>query len=282
MANPCSAVFQAGGLVVVLVEVSRKQYLASIVPVIVNAILNEHQIVVDIVAFVAKGDFPRSRLGEKQRGKILANWVTRKLRTIAQFAIRDVDAAVMGEVNSPGGVAMEPRASMVSVQSGGAGAGAGVPSLRNMEQAAPPQILEQEEHEYPAENRFSFMPAPRITNMADAADPSVATGDYHGVADAVPPQSVITSQPPAQLVLSHTTGQGFDMPDLAQYGDTGLQRKPIPAHAPPPQIMLPSVDGREDFKRGGEGAGAGDDEEAWTTEAIMHMNLAGHMSSPPR
>lgn len=44
---------------------------------------------VDIVAFVSKGDFPRSRLGEKQRGKILASWVTRKMRTIAQFAIRD-------------------------------------------------------------------------------------------------------------------------------------------------------------------------------------------------
>ena len=72
-----------------LVEVVRKAYLASIVPVIVNAILNEHQLVVDIVAFVAQGDFPRSRLGEKQRGKILASWVTRKLRTIAQFMIRD-------------------------------------------------------------------------------------------------------------------------------------------------------------------------------------------------
>lgn len=46
-------------MVVVLVEVSRKAYLASIVPVIVNAILNEHQIIVDIVAFVNKGDFPR-------------------------------------------------------------------------------------------------------------------------------------------------------------------------------------------------------------------------------
>jgi len=69
----------------VLVEVGRKAYLASIVPVIVNAILNEHQIVVDIVAFVNKGDFPRSRLGEKQRGKILASWVTRKMRTMAQF-----------------------------------------------------------------------------------------------------------------------------------------------------------------------------------------------------
>ncbi|KIW90324.1 uncharacterized protein Z519_08968 [Cladophialophora bantiana CBS 173.52] len=85
------AVFQAGGMVVVLVEVFRKSYLASIVPVIVNAVLHEHQIVVDIVAFVGDGDFPRSRLSEKQRGKILASWVTRKLRTIAQFGIRDAD-----------------------------------------------------------------------------------------------------------------------------------------------------------------------------------------------
>jgi hypothetical protein len=86
------AVFQAGGLVVILVEVYRKAYLASIVPVIVDTVLNEHQLVVDIVAFVGQGDFPRSRLGEKQRGRILASWVTRKLRTIAQFGIRDPDA----------------------------------------------------------------------------------------------------------------------------------------------------------------------------------------------
>lgn len=88
-----SAVFQAGGLVVILVEVFRKAYLASIVPVIVDAVLNEHQLVVDIVAFVGQSDFPRSRLGEKQRGKILASWVTRKLRTIAQFGIRDPESA---------------------------------------------------------------------------------------------------------------------------------------------------------------------------------------------
>lgn len=63
---------------VVLVEVTRKSYLASLVPVIVNAILNDHQIVVDIVAFVAQGDFPRSRLGEKQRGKILGSQLQKK------------------------------------------------------------------------------------------------------------------------------------------------------------------------------------------------------------
>jgi len=55
-------------------------------------VLNEHQLVLDIVAFVIKGDFPRSRLGEKQRGKILASWVSRRMHTIAQFSIRDPDA----------------------------------------------------------------------------------------------------------------------------------------------------------------------------------------------
>ncbi|KAF1996405.1 acyl CoA ligase-like protein, partial [Amniculicola lignicola CBS 123094] len=86
--NGC-AVFQAGGLVVVVVEIFRRNFLASMVPVIVNAVLNEHQLVIDIVACVIKGDFHRSRLGEKQRGKILAGWVTRKMRTIAQYSIRD-------------------------------------------------------------------------------------------------------------------------------------------------------------------------------------------------
>ncbi|KAF1914553.1 hypothetical protein BDU57DRAFT_297488 [Ampelomyces quisqualis] len=101
------AVFQAGGLVVVVVEIFRRNFLASMVPVIVNAILNEHQLVIDIVAFVIKGDFHRSRLGEKQRGKILAGWVTRKMRTIAQYSIRDPN----GPENQMM-ISEEPRGSM--------------------------------------------------------------------------------------------------------------------------------------------------------------------------
>jgi hypothetical protein len=62
-----------------VVEVLGDDYLAAIVPLIVNAVLNEHQLVIDVITFVARGDFPRSRLGEKQRGKILSQWVTRKL-----------------------------------------------------------------------------------------------------------------------------------------------------------------------------------------------------------
>ncbi|KAJ5712018.1 hypothetical protein N7488_006174 [Penicillium malachiteum] len=96
--NGGSAIFQAGGLIVVVVEVTRKAFLASLVPVIVDVVLNEHQVVADIVAFVSHGDFPRSRLGEKQRGKVLASWVTRKLRTIAQFSIRDMDGHPFAEL----------------------------------------------------------------------------------------------------------------------------------------------------------------------------------------
>ncbi|OAA58635.1 AMP-binding domain protein [Niveomyces insectorum RCEF 264] len=150
------AVFQAGGLVVVLVEVARKAYLASIVPVIVNAILNEHQIVVDIVAFVNRGDFPRSRLGEKQRGKILAGWVSRKMRTMAQFAIRDMAALDAGggggEPSSSAGGAMDMNRASLSSMRSSAGNGGMSGSLRNNNNTdspglGPPQILEQRELE---------------------------------------------------------------------------------------------------------------------------------------
>ncbi|KAF2816520.1 acyl-CoA ligase [Mytilinidion resinicola] len=110
------AVFQAGGLIVVVVEIFRKGFLASVVPVIVNAILNEHHLVTDVVAFVSKGDFHRSRLGEKQRGKILAGWVTRKMRTIAQFSIRDPEGPDSQITEEPG---MAGRSSTSTFRNGG-------------------------------------------------------------------------------------------------------------------------------------------------------------------
>jgi hypothetical protein len=102
------------------------------VPIIINTVLNEHQLVLDIVAFVALGDFPRSRLGEKQRGKILASWVSRKMRTIAQFSIRDPDAE--GSVGTA--IPEEVFVRRGSTQSGAAGTGLrGESSLRNVQSA---------------------------------------------------------------------------------------------------------------------------------------------------
>jgi hypothetical protein len=276
--NPVySAVFQAGGLVVVLVEVSRKPYLASIVPVIVNAILNEHQIIVDIVAFVSKGDFPRSRLGEKQRGKILAGWVTRKLRTLAQFAIRDLDAAAMGESGSGSGtgdLADANRMSTGSIRSSGMPAGAS--SLRNVEHA--PQILEQEEFDFQM-NRMSHMPpppAPRQASTAAQDDPGTPTGYAQGLS--------LGSRD--QDTMNHDSGgrpQYYD--NAGQYGGSHPDSEPPPvgpkpdssgsedqSGAPKIRMALPGVDGREGFQFWDTPQ---DDETDWTADAIMHMNLAG-------
>ncbi|KAI0128764.1 acyl-CoA ligase [Xylariales sp. AK1849] len=241
VASGC-AVFQAGGLVVVLVEVSRKAYLASIVPVIVNAILGEHQIIIDIVAFVNKGDFPRSRLGEKQRGKILAGWVTRKMRTIAQFAIRDLEGGD-GPVDTH-------RASVGSMRSSSGIPGAS--SLRNMEHA--PQILEQEEIDHQMEKMAelpSVIELPAKNRLSAAAAP-----------------------PRLDTVGARATaGHGFELPDFDHFGDDSAR----PQSTTTPVIRLPGVDGREpELTSPTDDPGANDDDN-WTRDAIMHMNLASQM-----
>ncbi|KAL2270482.1 hypothetical protein VTJ83DRAFT_2666 [Remersonia thermophila] len=289
------AVFQAGGLVVILVEVARKAYLASIVPVIVNAVLNEHQIIVDIVAFVNKGDFPRSRLGEKQRGKILAGWVSRKLRTMAQFSIKDGGVREMGPVPSTagegagaGGVGIGPedgvhRASVGSLSRFSVGGGGGPgrnSSLRNVEPA--PQIAEP----FEADQRYQQQPYPSTT-VASRPSSSAEIAD-----DRTPriPQLGETGQAlPSLQQPSH----GFELPDFDQFDDdhedgapatagaaTGgenedgnqqrQQEQGSPPPVPPPRIRLPGVDGRESFDDGGD--------EEWAKEAYMSMNLAGTLS----
>ncbi|KAK0389008.1 hypothetical protein NLU13_2585 [Sarocladium strictum] len=269
------AVFQAGGLVVVLVEVSRKPYLASIVPVIVNAILNEHQIIVDIVAFVAKGDFPRSRLGEKQRGKILASWVTRKMRTLAQFAIRDLDPGAMGD-GTGSGDGSDPNRMSTASSTRYSGGPAGVSSLRNVEQA--PQILEQEEFEQQMDH-ISNMPPARPRGMQDEQTTPTGYTLHDGDGDYDDATTPIASHPSHSRQLE------------PQYD--GFQGPPLPGPKPgtragegdgsTPHIRLPGVDGRESLDFWGRGDPTKDsetDEEDWTADAIMHMNLAGDMSRP--
>lgn len=257
---------------------SRKPYLASLVPVIVNAILNEHQIIVDIVAFVNKGDFPRSRLGEKQRGKILAGWVTRKLRTLAQFAIRDLDPAAMGESGSgsaeSGG---DPnRVSTGSIRSSGIPA-AGSSSLRNVEHA--PQILEQEEFEQQMDQMANMTPVGTRESMSED-QMATPTGYTQGMVSGGPSG--------AGQARRDSTNQGHGYFDSSQrYGGGGGEQdrppvgpKPMPRSGDgqaPPKIRLPGVDGREGFELW-SGDNAEDDEEDWTANAIMHMNLAGDMN----
>ena len=137
----------------------RKAYLASIVPVIVNTVLNEHQVVVDIVAFVTKGDFPRSRLGEKQRGKILASWVTRKMRTIAQFSIRDPDGA-----DSQITEVAEPRSGLGSV----VGMGSSLKNVETVTSPPPNQAYDQARDYVALPTGISEMPAAYESSIVES------------------------------------------------------------------------------------------------------------------
>lgn len=269
----------------VLVEVGRKAYLASIVPVIVNAILNEHQIVVDIVAFVNRGDFPRSRLGEKQRGKILASWVTRKMRTMAQFGIRDPESG-LSDVTE----AMEPRSGITSVRNGSVMAG----SLRNSEPA--PRILEEQREleRQRIQSQNNFAPLPSELPAQNYNESLGSPNDGNGT-------SVKSDDTPTDTRKNH-----FELPTddydpeknnfldsndihVQGYGATDAPQIPPPRVGPKPgapQISLPAVEGREgdlwslpsQQPRGGlrvQNNIESDDEDDWQKDAIMHMNLAG-------
>ena len=308
-----SAVFQAGGFVVVLVEVMRRNYLASIVPVIVNAVLNEHQVIVDIVAFVAKGDFPRSRLGEKQRGKILASWVTRKMETIAQFSIRDADSA-----DSQITEVAEPRSAVGSVRVGS--------SLKNVETVQAASSVEPAYSNLPS--GVSEMPVPYESSIVESPPlpredeqddaPSEARTSRHAADDELyisraQPEyddkdySQRTGQEPQHYDFDDlTTPQNDHDPSALQYLTPQIPAQPNPPYELKSSLSLPTFDNNQNFAQDGglrtlpsqqrsrqqqpsaygangangnagrsRGSSSGTEGGDWPQEAIMHMSLGG-------
>lgn len=305
-----SAVFQAGGYVVVLVEVSRKAYLASIVPVIVNAVLNEHQIMVDIVTFVGKGDFPRSRLGEKQRGKILAGWVSRKMRTIAQFNIKGADMGLTlgGQAGAPGMGSsgetssihdsttninngnlpqrQDTRGSLGSLRSTGTGVPGTSSSLRNVEPA--PQILEQRELEQQLEGMAALGGGPGALAWRGQDDTATPLAEMPADEVQLPPSRAGTGRTdsrdgdtPTQMRHSFHSRNSYTLPDFGSFNlneDADSRPPPSRSSGAAPQIRLPGVDGREaGFLATGVGNADGGDDDEWAREAGMYMNLAGQL-----
>ncbi|KAI9668663.1 MAG: putative NRPS-like protein biosynthetic cluster [Alyxoria varia] len=280
-----SAVFQAGGLVVVLVEVMRKNFLASMVPVIVNAILNSHQVVIDIVAFVSRGDFPRSRLGEKQRGKILAGWVTRKMRTIAQFGIKDPDA--------PGEESGLPRRSAQSFRSASARGGS---SLKHVESSTGLADLQEQDYA-PLPTGVSEMPGTMDDSSIIESPPppphALTRDDTPTESRPLPPQAALDYSP-VEMPVDAFYGRDFHrVPSSAKRGQTTRDDFNNDGHggdsaSRQPTLNLPSVDGRgsllidDEYTSGTLGGTSGlrvanrsssSEDADWPHEARMYMNL---------
>ena len=263
-------------MVVILVEVVRKAYLASIVPVIVNAVLAEHQLVVDIVAFVSKGDFPRSRLGDKQRGKILASWVTRKMRTIAQFGIRDAsigDSQItevaeprsrIGSVMEPPGPPQQqqqqqqPRAPSIGVADGISEVPAHEAQQAQPQRnyaALPTGISEMPTHYDDSIGGSSGVGSSRNTARRSDDTPTETRKNHFELAgdsaqDGSPPPVNRASKPGAAAYQAGPVFDSYDAYDGTQ-DDAALTPPPLQTHHNLGSNMaLPSVTGRESLTDG--------------------------------
>ena len=251
---------------VVLAEVMRKAYLASIVPVIVNAVLNEHQVVVDIIAFVSQGDFPRSRLGEKQRGKILATWVTRKMRTIAQFSIRDPEGSDSQITERP-----EPRSVGGSLREGSLLRHSETVSSRDIRDGSTARSQQTEAYvpiptdiaEMPANYESSIVESPPLPTDLDRQDNNtpteVSTHHFHSQDHTyVPPSdgSPIEADSTYYERYGIPSDHGEDHDDHEAYSPTPqplqYDTPPNPRYDSKPTLSLPSVTGHESFTPDGD------------------------------
>lgn len=82
-----SCIFKCSDYTIVVCESRRTRSLSALVPLIVNTILSKHHLIVDIVAFIKKGEFPISRLGTKQRARIVDAWVQGIIPLSVQFGV---------------------------------------------------------------------------------------------------------------------------------------------------------------------------------------------------
>ncbi|KAL4742227.1 hypothetical protein BDV11DRAFT_181368 [Aspergillus similis] len=280
--NGGCAVFQAGGMIVVVVEVTRKAYLASLVPVIVNAILNEHQVVADIVAFVSYGDFPRSRLGEKQRGKVLASWVTRKLRTIAQFSIRETEDSNFGVPQHR----MSKSSKAGSIMGHSARRSTIVPEEpvpRSPALPAAPPLLENPAEASPTLVNSS---AATIPEMPQIAEPSASVPSQPQ--PAAEPGTPLTSDgnqfsahtPSNEATGGHRRDFSFDFGDFGQSTTApsqsalpaeSLPYRPGPGYSQNPNTGAPVIDfpQRSDSY---QASGTSDEHGDWPQEALMYQS----------
>ncbi|KAG7666394.1 uncharacterized protein J8A68_000068 [[Candida] subhashii] len=82
-----SCVFKCADYTILVCESKRTRFFASLVPLIINTVLSKHHIVIDIIAFIRKGEFPISRLGTKQRARIVDAWVQGVIPISASYGI---------------------------------------------------------------------------------------------------------------------------------------------------------------------------------------------------
>ena len=74
-----SIVFQHKDEVIAVVSVKANEHALAVVPLVVNAVLENHSFLIDTVIIVHPSNFPKSRFGDKIRRKALIGFIEKKL-----------------------------------------------------------------------------------------------------------------------------------------------------------------------------------------------------------
>lgn len=189
------------------------------------------------------------------------------MRTLAQFAIRDLDPSAMGDAPADAGDAN--RVSTSSVRSSAILA-AGASSLRNVENT--PQIPEHEEYD-PHRDNTSTMQSSMHDILAD--DQPTPTAFQH--ADPMEGAAGYGYDGRTDTGVSGYGYEGYEHQQDEPAMLSELDSTPIMGYDDGQSSSanrLPGADGRESF-----GIEREPDAEEWTADAIMHMNLASNMDN---
>ncbi|KAI9289485.1 hypothetical protein BC943DRAFT_271616 [Umbelopsis sp. AD052] len=71
--------FQSVNETVTIVAVKSAEAALSVVPSVVNAVLQEHMFLIDTIVIVSQGNLPKTRMGDKQRGKAFVAYMEKSL-----------------------------------------------------------------------------------------------------------------------------------------------------------------------------------------------------------
>lgn len=93
--NGASLVFRLEDYTVVICCTRRSEYLAALVPIIFKNILNKHQLMVDIVAFLPIDQFEVSRDLEKKRMTMISKWNNNQLKFHNVYGVNYGQACVV-------------------------------------------------------------------------------------------------------------------------------------------------------------------------------------------
>ncbi|CAM0138930.1 unnamed protein product [Umbelopsis sp. WA50703] len=92
--------FHAVNELVAVVAVKTADAALSVIPSVVNTVLQEHTFLIDVIVVVSQGNLPKTKMGEKQRGRAHAAYMEKSLQAIHTRRITNQNAPLELPVHS--------------------------------------------------------------------------------------------------------------------------------------------------------------------------------------